>query len=734
MGWFDEQIRQRILSDNEQLSDALAEVTYSIVGAGSALAGEKRKMQAALDEISDYFHIAKREIPKDITQIDDQLDFLLRPSGIMRRTVRLTTGWYKDCGGVMLAQKKNGTFCALIPGFARGYSYFDYDTGRKVRVDARTAEEIQDEALCFYRPLPQKKLTVMDLIKFILSGYSVGDFVLMGIITLMVTGITMITPAINSAIFGTIIPQKLSGLIAPLACLFIGVTVSTMLMNIVRSTVNQRITMKTSMQVETAAMMRVLSLPADFFRKYSTGQLMTRLGCMNDVCAMLSDAFISAGFTGLFSLLYIGQIFAYAPKLLIPALCVIFATLVFSVLSAFVQMKVNERMMESSASESGMLFSFISGVQKIRLAGAEKRAFSKWAKVYSEASKLRYDPPALVKYSGVIGVVIAEIGIVVIYFIAASNSVSQAEFMAFNTAYGLVSGAFAALAGAIATVATIRPSLNMVKPILEAVPEIAENKRNVSSLHGGIELNHVSFRYKEGGPLIVNDLSLKIRPGQYVAIVGRTGCGKSTLIRLLLGFEKPEKGAIYYDGKDINQLDLTSLRRNIGVVLQNGKLFPGDIYSNITISAPWLTVNDAWEAAKLAGIEEDIRNMPMGMNTLISAETGGVSGGQAQRLMIARAIAPKPRVLIFDEATSALDNITQKQVTESLDSLKCTRIVVAHRLSTIRSCNRIIVLDGGRIIQDGTYEELMADTDGMFRALVARQQLNTTAAAAGGAQ
>lgn len=192
----------------------------------------------------------------------------------------------------------------------------------------------------------------------------------------------------------------------------------------------------------------------------------------------------------------------------------------------------------------------------------------------------------------------------------------------------------------------------------------------------------------------------------------------------MLGFETPQKGAVYYDGKDLARMDLKSLRRKIGVVMQNGKLFQGDIFSNITISAPWLTLDDAWRAAELAGIADDIRRMPMGMHTIISEGSGGVSGGQRQRLMIARAIAPKPKILMFDEATSALDNLTQKKVSESLDGLKCTRIVIAHRLSTIKQCDRIIYLDKGKIVEDGTYEELI-NMGGRFAELVARQQLDT---------
>ena len=231
------------------------------------------------------------------------------------------------------------------------------------------------------------------------------------------------------------------------------------------------------------------------------------------------------------------------------------------------------------------------------------------------------------------------------------------------------------------------------------------------------------FRYGEGMPYVIDGMDLTIRAGEYVAIVGKSGCGKSTLVRLLLGFETPEKGAIYYDGKDLTSIDLRSLRRRIGAVTQDGSLFQEDIYSNITISAPGLTEEDAWEAAEIAGIADDIRAMPMGMKTMISEGSGGISGGQKQRLMIARAVAPKPRVLIFDEATSALDNRTQKQVSKSLDALNCTRIVIAHRLSTIKNCDRILYLEGGRIVEDGTYDELI-EKNGKFAELVERQRLD----------
>lgn len=288
-----------------------------------------------------------------------------------------------------------------------------------------------------------------------------------------------------------------------------------------------------------------------------------------------------------------------------------------------------------------------------------------------------------------------------------------------------MSGAFLSLAGIASTIASIKPVLKEAKPLLETIPEVTEGKKIVTRLGGTIEMNNISFRYTESMPQVIDNLSLKIKAGQYIAIVGRTGCGKSTLMRLLLGFEKPQRGAIYYDGKDISTLDLKSLRRSIGTVMQNGKLFSGSIFDNITVTAPSATMDDAWAAAETVGMAEDIHAMPMGMQTLISEGSGGVSGGQRQRLLIARAIVPKPKILMFDEATSALDNITQKKVSEALDNLKCTRIVIAHRLSTIRQCDRIIVLDGGRIAEDGSYHELL-EQDGLFADLVKRQLVDTT--------
>jgi ABC-type bacteriocin/lantibiotic exporter with double-glycine peptidase domain len=500
-------------------------------------------------------------------------------------------------------------------------------------------------------------------------------------------------------------------------------TLCTVFTGIIKKLVNMRINTRLSLTIQAATMMRVLSLPADFFKKYKSGEMKTRSQSMSSLCNMLVNTIFTASLTSVFSLAYVGQIFVYAPTLVVPALLITAITLVFSLITTFTQMKISREAIKASSREYGMAYAMMQGIQKIKLAGAEKRMFARWGKIYAESARLTYDTPKLIVLNPVINAAISLTGTIVMYFMAVNSGVSTADFIAFNAAYGMVSGAFMGISGIATTAANIKPVLEMVEPIMNVEPEISDEKEILTAVAGMIELDSVSFRYDESMPPVIDDLNLRIRPGQYVAIVGKTGCGKSTLVRLLLGFEKPQKGSIYFNGKDINSVDLRSLRNKIGVVLQNGKLFNGDIYSNIVISAPTLTVDDAWEAAETAGLADDIRAMPMGMFTMISEGSGGISGGQKQRLMIARAVAPKPRILILDEATSALDNITQKKVSEALDKLNCTRIVIAHRLSTIKQCDRIIVLDKGRIIEDGKYDELIAN-NGFFAELVERQRVN----------
>lgn len=725
MGWFDEQIKQRKQHDDEMFAEAFAGIAGAVTGAKiSAIDSDEQKTKNAVDEILRFYRVRPCEVPDSVKDLNERLEFLLRPHGIMRRTVKLEKGWYKEAVGAMLAVKKSdGSAVALIPSGFSGYTYFDPERGKRVRVNRKTQQLFEEEAIAFYAAFPLKKLGIRDLAVHIVKSLSAADFVLVALATLAMTLIGLLTPKLTNLLFSEVLESASLRLLLAVAVFMVCVSLSSLLIGGVKALLMARINTKMGLSVQAATMMRILSLPADFFKEYSAGDLASRASSVNSLCSMLVSTVLSTGLTSVFSLVYIGQIFAYAPTLVVPALMVILATIAISVLTTFAQLRVSRRQMQLGAEESGLTYALITGVQKIKLAGAEKRAFAKWGKHFAATARLQYNPPAFLKLSGVITTAISLAGTIAMYYFSVTGGVTVADYYAFNTAYGMVSGAFMSLAGIALTVANIKPVLEMIKPILDAKPEVSEGKRVIERLTGGIELNNVSFRYNEGMPPVVDNLSLKIRPGQYVALVGATGCGKSTLMRLMLGFETPQKGAIYYDGKDLSSIDLKSLRRRIGVVMQNGKLFSGDVFSNITISAPWLTLDDAWEAAELAGIAEGIRRMPMGMHTIISEGSGGVSGGQRQRLMIARAIAPKPKVLMFDEATSALDNLTQKKVSESLDQLKCTRIVIAHRLSTIRRCDRILYLEGGKIIEDGNYNDLIAQ-NGKFAELVARQRLD----------
>ena len=727
MGWFDEQIRQREQSDQDILEDSFFRMASVVMDKWDAERLEDGRLIAkeAIDEVLKYYRRKPVDIPEDIKDVTEQLEYALRPSGLMVRDVELTEKWYSDAYGPMLGcMKDTGATVALLPGKIFGYYYRDPATGKRIRVNRKTAKLFSRDALCFYQPLPMKKLGIPDLLMYMKNSISGGDLFLIALATLFATLVGLIEPRVYGLVTGTIMKSRNMIMLIGIGVFLLTSAFAAKLIELVRTLLMDRINTRTSQAVQASVMMRILSLPVNFFRKFSSGELSSRVNSVNSVCDMILNNIFSIGLSSLMSLLYVTQIFRYAPALVWPSLLIILSTLVVSVAASLIQVGISRKKMKLGAEETGMTYAILNGIQKIRLSGSEKRVFARWGRLYARNARLEYNPPAFVKLNGVITKAIALAGTIGLYYLAVKTGVATNEYYAFNAAFGRVSGAFSALTGIAISVAAIKPVLEMAEPILKAEPEVAEEKQTVSRVSGQIEMSHVSFRYEENTPYVLNDLSLSVRAGEYVAIVGRTGCGKSTLVRLLLGFEKPEKGAVFYDRHDLNSLDPRTLRRQIGVVIQNGQLFQGDIFSNITISAPQLTLDEAWEAAETAGIAQDIREMPMGMQTVISEGQGGISGGQKQRLMIARAIAPKPKILIFDEATSALDNKTQKQVSDALDKLKCTRIVIAHRLSTIRNCDRILVMDNGAIIEEGSYDQLIAK-GGHFAELVARQRLDT---------
>ena len=678
--------------------------------------------QSAIEAILKYLHVKIAEVPEEIKDLNDQIEYMLRPIGVMRRRVELTDTWYRDSINPILAAKKDGTVVALLHSRTSGYSYFDKQRGRRIRVTKKVAEDFETDAYCFYRAFPLKSLNIKDLVVFMAKSLSFWDYAYVAALTLAVSLIGLITPYATQMIFSSVIPAGVSFYVLPMAILVVTSLVANNLFGICNTVLDTKIEKKLSVAVKSASMARLLLLPAGFFKSYSSGELSKRLESMDTLTKMLQDTIMNTGLTAVFSIVYVVQITRYSKALAVAAVAILLLNLVYTMVSSILQLGYSRKRLAASAKLSGMVFALFSGIQKIKLSGSEKRMFGRWAKTYKTSADLEYNPPIIIRLAPVFTVIFTFGNLLVLYYIAAVTGVSAADYMAFTTSYGLVSTAIMGLSSITNVISDIKPAMEMVEPIMKTMPEVEENKKAVTKLNGSIELSNISFQYSPDGPKIIDNLSLKIRPNQYVAIVGKTGCGKSTLMRILLGFEKPQTGSVYFDGKDLDSLDVKSVRRNIGVVMQNSSLFAGDIYSNIVVSAPWLDLEDAWEAARMAGIAEDIQRMPMNMHTVISEGSGGISGGQKQRIMIARAIAPKPKIIMFDEATSALDNITQKQVSESLSGLRSTRIVIAHRLSTIKQCDRIIYLEDGKIAEDGTFDQLVA-LNGKFAELVRRQMI-----------
>ena len=677
-----------------------------------------------MELIARYFNLDQPDVAVAFGLSDDEaVEEILKATNMAKRHVLLTDSWWKDSDGPLLATLRDGGgVVALFPRASSGLYFLDETTGKRVRVTEKNASMFEEEALCFYCPLPAHPLTGNEYLRLLVSKIKPGDLLLYVVTSILMSVAGVVTTMVVKIAFGRIVPTGSIPLFLSLFVFLASLALANFLMRSARFSLSARIQNRLDVIAENGVFSRVLNLPVSFFSEYSAGGLSQRITAFSDVPKIITDTLFVIMNMVVAVVMSLPILFV-APELLPAGLGAILLVIVVQIVTTIQERRLAMRQFESAEKNGSMLFDLFSGAQRLKLSGSEDRAYARWLRGYAEQAAATYSTKFPLCARTQLVASCRLIGLLAAFYLAYKGHVSVASFAAFSTAYGAAMGCLDVIAPRFKWVAQLGPRLKMIEPILQAVPEYGTDKAMVSSLEGKIELDHVTFRYDEDSPAVLDDLSLTIEPGEYVGIVGGSGCGKSTLVRILLGFKTPQEGTVYYDEHDMSVTNLRSLRRCIGTVLQDGKLFAGDIYSNITITAPHLSIEEAWDAAEKVGMAEDIRLMPMGMHTHISEGSGGISGGQKQRLMIARAIVGNPSILIMDEATSALDNLTQKIVTDSLDALDCTRIVIAHRLSTIRSCDRIIALNKGKIVESGTYDELM-EKGGFFAELVKRQQID----------
>ena len=465
-----------------------------------------------------------------------------------------------------------------------------------------------------------------------------------------------------------------------------------------------------------------LALPNEFFNKYSSGDIAGRIDLAGVLSAACYSGVLEAVFTGVLSLIFIIEIAYFGQNLFLAGVALVLITLGFLFVFTNKERIASHQRLKYETQEAAESISIISGIQKIRLAGSERRVYTRWGNLYSKIVGFEYAPPATIKFADTFICIADIIGTLILYLTAYEKGISAGAFFGAAAAYGLLSASYGSLLEAAENIANLDPIIQMLKPIVETEAEANPDESDYLDLQGDIEIKDLHFSYDKVHP-IIDGIDLKIKNGEFVAICGESGCGKSTLLKLLLGFEEPDQGEILFDGKNIKEFNIKSLRKSIGTVLQDGKIIHDDIRNNVLISAPHLSDSDVYDALNRAQFSKDLEELPMGLDTYLAEGSGGLSGGQRQRLLIARALVARPKNLLLDEATSALDNVTQRRVSEALEEIKCTRVVVAHRLSTIKNADKIILLAGGKIAEIGTYDELIAK-NGVFANLVKRQRLD----------
>lgn len=722
---------QREAADAGQVHNALIRLP-AIVNDGTGqpedatVAGSLPPMAEAIRQVCAAQRIAFKA-PSEVPDLDDPeavLQDVLRRANLRFRKITLPDHWWRREGeSVVGFDGETGAPIAILRDSSSRFDRVDVQTGARQRIGAREAAKIASDAFVIFRPLPFRPLKAMDLVRHVLSGRARFDMRWAAGLAILTALLGLLPPILIGRLLNEVVPFAERERLVILALALASVAVGSALFQLVRSIALLRVEAFADGSLQAAVWDRLLRLPLAFFRRYEIGDLLIKAMGPTQLRQAISDTALSAALSAIFSVVNFGLMLVYDATLAGAAFVFTLVTSLVLLGLSRLQLRFERVQLKADAAVSSFIIQILVGIQKIRLLGAEDRAFARWMHKFSDQRQHTVRAARIGNGIQTLSAILPIVASLLFFYLVGSGSdddrLSVGSFVAFNAAFGGFHGALLGLVSAVSSSMSAVPIYENMKPLLEAQPEIDPERRPAPVLDGAIHVSDVSFRYDPDGPLILDDVSLTVAPGEFVAFVGPSGSGKSTLFRLLLGFETPEQGSVGYDGLDLSGLDLKTVRRQIGVVLQRGAILPGSIFENIVGAAP-LSQDQAWEAARMAGFDEDIEHMPMGMHTVLTGGGGTLSGGQRQRLMIARAVVRRPRILLMDEATSALDNRTQAIVSHSLTHLSATRIVIAHRLSTVISADRIFVVSAGRIVQSGTYNALM-EVDGPFRDLASRQ-------------
>ena len=652
----------------------------------------------------------------------DPVQHIALSCGVRTRSVRLERGWWnRDLGPLIGYLRADGTPVALLPDRG-GYVMALPGQDRVTPVDRAARELLRPDGTVLYQPLPAAVRGVRPLLRFGLRNNH-ADLWRLGVTGALVAGIGLLVPILTGLVLGTFVARAQRDLIVEGGLLVIGGAFAAAALQVIQNIAALRIEGRTSATLQAAVWGRLLSLPASFFSQYPTGELGTTALGVSAAQEVLSSVTTTAALGLMAGSANLILVYFYDLRLALAATVLTGVGVGVCVVAGLVEVRWQRRAYVNEQRLSATVFQLLSGVPKLRVTAAEDRAFAVWSADFSRGRSIAASARRIQNFVTTFNAGYPLVCATVVFWLVGvvlHDKIATSAFLGFFAAFNLLLAAALQFTGVAITALNVVPMLERLDPILAAAPEERAERADPGDLSGQISLSRISFRYGQDGPLVLDEVSFAVEPGEFVAIVGPTGCGKSTVLRLLLGFETPSAGTILFDGQDLSELDIGAVRRQCGVVLQNGALLAGDLLTNIVGSTSY-SLDDAWEAARMAGIDEEIRAMPMGMHTVVSEGTNTLSGGQRQRVMIARALVSRPRIVFLDEATSALDNPAQEVVAASTRRLNATRIVIAHRLSTITEADRILVMDRGRIVQQGSYAELMAEPDGLFGRLASGQ-------------